>query len=174
MTRVTLIAFTLFTLIGCGRYYAGGAPVRPAPEPTPFAGGEGRNTTLIVFGAGFCGDCKVDFPKVNEGIAALPEPLRQKLEVKLFYVSGDPGLVRPTPDAALAYKEAHFVLATPFADLPWMWSNFKSLNPGVPLRVPHAVVLDEEQKVVKRYTSGKTSFVPSEIVAFVESRLRGK
>jgi len=157
--------------MSCGRYNAGGEPVRPPVEPTPTGVPEVKKTTLMVFGAGFCGDCKSDFPVINQLISEIPAAQRKHLDIQLYYVSGDPGLVRPTQSAAESYKDAHFVLATPHADLPWMWSNFKAHNPGLPLKVPSAVVLDEDLKVVKRYTAGKTTFVPAEIVAFVKSRL---
>ncbi len=171
MTRLALLLISLVSLMSCGRYNAGGQPVRPPAKPTSTPVPEGKRTTLMVFGAGFCGDCKADFPVINSLIAQIPEAKRKNLDIQLYYVSGDPGLVRPTQSAADNYKEAHFVQATAHPDLPWMWTNFKAFHPGLPLKVPSAVVLDEDLKVVKRYTAGKTTFVPSEIVAFVESRL---
>jgi len=174
MTRLGLLSLVLFSLMGCGRYNAGGQPTRPPVEPTPPPVVEGRRTTLIVFGAGYCGDCKINFPVISQGIANLPASKRQFLDVKMYYTAGDPGSIHPTQSGADSYRDAHFVLATPFPDLPWRWANFKKYLPGKPLLVPAAVVLDSDNLVVKTYTAGSTTFVPAEILAFVEAQIKAQ
>lgn len=166
----------LVVLSGCGRYYAGGQPARPPapPTPTPTNFVSGKRTGLYVFGAGFCSKCKTQFPDLNRRLGELTSHERGLLNLKLYYVAGDPSNVRPTQDLADGYRENYLPLAVALPDLPWRWFNFKALLPDVKLDVPAAVVLDENDQVIKRYPAGDTTFVPAEIASFVEARLKAQ
>ena len=171
--RLWLLTILVLALSGCGRYYAGGQPARPPATPTPpptnFVG---KRTSLFLFGAGFCTKCKTQFPDINHKLTEMPAHQRGLLDLKLYYVAGDPSNVRPTQDLADGYRDSYLSLAVALPDLPWRWFTFRAMLPGVKLDVPAAVVLDEENQVIKRFTAGDTTFVPAEIVSFVESRLK--
>ena len=168
--RVWFLAF-LPLLFACGRYYAGGQPVRPPVEPVTPPAIEGKRTTLTVFGAGFCSKCKTQFPELSQSISTMSAAEKKILDVKMYLVAGEPSNVHPTQDLADQYKDAHFTVANSFPDLPWRWANFKINMPGARLEVPAAVVSDENGQIIKRFPAGETSFVPAEIFAFIQSRI---
>jgi len=139
-------------------------------DPSPPATQERKPTILILFGAGFCQDCKNQFPEIQQGIAKLSEKARDHLVVDLFLVAGDPASVKPTQEMAEAYAKAYYPGAIPFADRDW--GMFRNVMPqGEPLRVPAAVVADNSGNILKRWRAGSTTFVPSDIVGFVRGRI---
>lgn len=172
--RLWLLTLTSFALVGCGRYFAGGQPARPPATPTPVVMVSGKRTTLTVFGAGFCTKCKKQFPEINEALSRLTDKERALLDIRLFFVAGEPSSVRPTQGLAENYRDAYFPLAGAEPDLPWRWANFKVMLPGVKLDVPAAVVSDETGEIVKRFPAGDTTFVAAEIASFVEARLKAQ
>ncbi len=172
--RLWLLTLSSIALVSCGRYYAGGQPARPPANPPPTVMVEGKRTTLTVFGAGFCTKCKAQFPEINQLLSQLSAKERALLDIKLFYVAGEPSNVRPTQELAESYRDNYFPLAQPEPDLPWRWANFKLMLPGVKLDVPAAVVSDENGQILKRFPAGDTTFVSAEISSFVEARLKAQ
>ncbi len=138
-------------------------PVTPPPiEPT-----ERKATTLVVFGAVFCGACKYQFPKLNEYVGTLSAEAREKLTSKVYVTAGDPSGVRPTQVMAEQYASTYFPLAQGIMD-PWRWTTYRQMLPGS-MTIPAGVVLDENGAIIKRFPAN--NFHPNEIVGFIKSRV---
>ena len=152
----------VLVLASCGQSTPPAPPVT-VTEPKP--------TTLLLFGAGFCQDCKRDFPKIHEGLERLSEKAKGHLSVNLYYVAGYHPSETPTQGAADQYAKLYFPTAIPLPDPKWaMYKNV--MEPGAKLMVPAAVIVDRSTgEIVKRFKAGSTSFVPAEIVAAVRARV---
>jgi thiol-disulfide isomerase/thioredoxin len=140
-------------------------PVTPPPADPP--GIERKATTLVVFGAVFCGACKYQFPKLNEYVGTLSAKAREKLTSKVYVTAGDPSGVRPTQVMAEQYASTYFPLAQGIMD-PWRWTTYRQMLPGS-MTIPAGVVLDENGAIIKRFPA--SNFHPNEIVGFIKSRV---
>jgi hypothetical protein len=71
--------------------------------------------------------------------------------------------VAPTPEVAEQYRQALHLEAKSVAD-EWRWKTFRKFVGGS-LVLPGAAILDSTGHVVRSFRAGRTTFVPSEIVA---------
>lgn len=160
---VTVVTLAVAVMVGgCGK------EASPAPPP-PVT--ERRPTILLLYGAGFCQDCKNEFPKIAKALSGLSEAARKHLVVDLFLVAGQSSGETPTKEMAEAYAKAYLpgtlnVWAVPDPG----WVNFRNHFPEWKLSVPAAAVSDNEFGIVKRWKAG-SGFVSEEIVGYVRSRV---
>jgi len=163
--RVSMVLAVALVVLSCGK-----EPVRTNPTPPPVEGGS--KLKLIVFGNETCDDCKRDLPDIDAQLANLSENQRKRLEVTLLVpCAGNPCNIKPTQEIADRYK-SQLKVAFLAAPDPWRWTTFRKLIPGK-TQVPAAAILDEKgETVLQAFTAGSTTFVPSEIVAAVQEKLK--
>lgn len=172
MILLNMVLLTGF--FGCGKQshppgIIGGEPPKPPPSTPPDKPKPKEVSAVVVlFGGGFCKTCKAEFPKLHDLFKQSPQ-LNEKIEVQLYYVSGDPSTVRPSQDAAEKYALSYYPGAKGIPDLPWMWWNFKRLLPGAPLAIPAAAVVDAQGRTLRRFYAN--AFNPYDIYGYVKGYL---
>jgi len=151
--------FALLLIAGCGSDQAS------SPQPSI-----GQKTTLALFGAPWCGECKHKLPQVNQLIQNESNEFRNAVSIYVYVPTGAGISEKPTQQTADKYKEQLGLSGEAKVD-PWMWTNFKKWV-GNRLELPAAVVLSEDGRVIRAFKAGNTSFLPEEIVRVLKENVQ--
>jgi len=171
-----LLALIVFALLStsCGKLSLSRQdPVRATPPPTgpteppdPGQPVPSKQITLRLFGAPWCTTCKDSFPEIRDALAA---EFKGAVRGELYLPTGVNPEDSPTQEVADAYRDFHKLPFSSHTDEGW--KVFKS-QVQKDRRLPGAVVLDADGKILKAYKPGATTFQVPEIVSYVKGLLQ--
>jgi len=166
MRQLILGVFIVLSLGSCGKAPSTGG--EPATPPGPGAAGD--KVTLRLFGAPWCTECKHDFPILRDALASEFAKADSQIYGELYVPTGNDSLEPPSQVQTDAYRD---FLKLPFTAIndPWKWQTFKAQVQDK-RELPAAVIMDKNGVVLKVFKPGKTTFVVSEIVAYVKGLIK--
>lgn len=153
----------------------GSCGLHPAQLPTldgtsPVS--QGAKAKLVVFGAEWCGECKVDLPLMQRLLNERLGAEAGLVQLELWVPTGKTPNTPPSEAGAESYRTFLHLSGKGYADgdpnkKPPRWPKFAELFPGIPKALPAAVVFRADGSIYKKFQPGADTFHPVDIVATV-------
>ncbi len=156
--RINLLIFAfIFLLTYCGKINNSQFPKTQSDNNT-------KSVVLLIWGSFWCPNCSRDIPEIQKRLKSLN--VNGVYNLVLYVPTGYNQLSKPSLEIAQEYKNKIAFDGTALPD-PWFWTTYKTYFPQYKEQVPAAVLLDENNNVIKLFPPGATTFVIEDIVGSI-------